>query len=306
MNRRASLACLGGIAPLFLTSSNDLLYSGALAKRKQFSFCLNTSTISGCGDYTVVDYINIAGEAGYDGVELWMGDIRKYLDEGGTKADIKGALKKHKLTFENTIGFAPWLSGETGLHQMRTDMELLAELAAKRIAAPPVGYEGDQPLDLFRVGEQYRKLLAIGRETGVMPQLEFWGASDLFWHLGQAMMVLTATAEKDARLLPDIYHLFRGASDFAALDLLNPAYIDLFHLNDFPGDKPREAQTDADRVFPGDGVAPVREVLVYLTHASDEKVLSLELFNRTYWQRPALEVAQEGLEKMKQQVSAAP
>jgi sugar phosphate isomerase/epimerase len=301
MNRRQSIATLGGLTSLLLAGPLQAKEGGNtdMAVRKKFTYCLNTSTISGCGDYSVVDYINIAGEAGYDGVELWIGDIRKYLEQGGIKDDITNALKKYKLTFENTIGFAPWLSGPQGLEKMRSDMELLASLGAKRIAAPPVGHSGEAPLDLFQVGEQYKKLLVIGRQTGVMPQLEFWGASDIFWHLGQAMMVLTATAEKDARLLPDIYHLFRGGSDFEALPLLNPAFIEVFHMNDYPGDKARLEQNDADRVFPGDGVGPIREVLNYLSGAPGKKVLSLELFNRNYWNRPALEVAEEGLEKMK-------
>lgn len=302
MNRRDSLACLGIVAPLLLSGNQSVDSMRTAIKRKQFSFCLNTSTISGCGEYSVVDYINIAGEAGYDGVELWMGDIRKYLEQGGTKLEITTALKKHKLTFENTIGFAPWLSGSQGLEKMHSDMKLLATLGAKRIAAPPVGYKGEEALDLLAMGEQYKKLLAIGRETGVMPQLEFWGASDIFWHLGQAMMVLTATGEKDARLLPDIYHLFRGGSDFEALHLLNNQYIEVFHMNDYPGDKDRLEQNDADRIFPGDGVGPLVEVLTYLSGSSGEKVLSLELFNRDYWKRPALEVAEEGLVKMKKAV----
>jgi len=301
MNRRTSLASLGGFASLLLANplkiNKDKISN--TTGRKKFKYCLNTSTISGCGEYSVVDYIHIAGEAGYDGVELWMGDIQKYLEQGGGKADIRAALSQHKLIFENTIGFAPWLAGAAGTEAMRADMELLAELGAKRIAAPPVGYKDKKPLDLLKVGKQYKNLLEIGRETGVMPQLEFWGASDIFWHLGQAMMVLTATGDEDARLLPDIYHLFRGGSDFAALDLLNGRYIEVFHMNDFPGNKPRLDQTDADRVFPGDGVGPVKNVLSYLSAAGGDKVLSLELFNRSYWQRPAQEVAEEGLEKMK-------
>lgn len=294
------LATWGLMTPL---QANRSVLAGP-AERK-FTYCLNTSTVSGCGDFSVLDYLAIAAESGYDGVELWMGDIRKFLSNGGTKAAIRTALETYELTFENTIGFAPWLAGDTGLATMREEMELLAELGAKRVAAPPMGHDAAQAVDWFQLGQQYKKLLAIGRETGVMPQLEFWGASPVFWHLGQGLMALAATAEADARLLPDIYHLFRGGTDFAALSLLNPAYVEVFHLNDFLADKPRLEQSDADRVFPGDGVAPITEVLRYLAEAPGHCVLSLELFNRAYWERPALEVAQEGLAKMQQVVKVA-
>jgi sugar phosphate isomerase/epimerase len=79
----------------------------------------------------------------------------------------------------------------------------------------------------------------------------------------------------------------------------------VFHMNDYPADPPRERITDADRVFPGDGTAPLEEILRTLASVGFRGMLSLELFNRTYWQQPALTVARTGLEKMQQAVRAA-
>jgi sugar phosphate isomerase/epimerase len=57
--------------------------------------------------------------------------------------------------------------------------------------------------------------------------------------------------------------------------------------------------SDAHRVYPGDGVAPLKEVLRDLRLAGFRGFLSLELFNRDYWKQDALAVAKTGLEKMK-------
>jgi sugar phosphate isomerase/epimerase len=70
-------------------------------------------------------------------------------------------------------------------------------------------------------------------------------------------------------------------------------------MNDYPADPPREKITDAHRVYPGDGVAPLVEMLRDLRRLGFSGFLSLELFNRDYWKQDALLVAKTGLAKMK-------
>jgi 2-keto-myo-inositol isomerase len=60
------------------------------------------------------------------------------------------------------------------------------------------------------------------------------------------------------------------------------------------------AITLADRVFPGDGSAPLPEILNELRQINPEIVLSLELFNPDYWKMDALRAASTGLLKMKE------
>jgi sugar phosphate isomerase/epimerase len=70
-------------------------------------------------------------------------------------------------------------------------------------------------------------------------------------------------------------------------------------MNDYPAQPPRAEITDAHRVYPGDGVAPLRELLRDLRRIGFRGALSLELFNREYWTQDALAVARTGLEKMR-------
>jgi sugar phosphate isomerase/epimerase len=248
----------------------------------------------------LLKYIDIAAEAGYDGIELWVRDVKSYLESGYSAASLKTYIDNSRLKVENAIGFAPWISGgKPGMEQMQEEMELMASIGGNRIAAPPAGVAEDKPLDLFMAGEKYAEVLELGRKTGVMPQLEFWGASKSLWHLGQTLMVAAAANDADARLLPDVYHLFRGGSGFDGLKMLNGEMIEIFHMNDYPAATPRLEQVDADRVYPGDGVAPLRQILTDLKNMGSPKTLSLELFNRTYWQQDPLEVAKTGLAKMK-------
>ena len=277
----------------------EILWDQDTSPPSKFSYCLNTSTISGQNS-GLCKYVEIASRAGYDGIEVWVRDVKAALDAGESPTSLKRFIEDHKLKVESAIGFAPWMAeGDAGLIQMEQEMTMLASIGCKRIAAPPAGAPGDKALDLFATGEKYQKLLDLGRKTGVMPQLEFWGTSPVIWHLGQVLMIAAVANDPDVKILPDIYHMFRGGSGFNALKILEGNMIDIFHLNDYPASKPREEQDDADRVYPGDGVAPMSQILTDLKNMGGEKVLSLELFNRTYWEEDPLLVAKTGLAKMK-------
>lgn len=298
ISRRKAIASLTlGSAALSLPLISQ---TGKASDPSPFRFCLNTSTISGQKP-DLKKQVEIASEAGYDGIEVWVRDVQDALAAGSTTSSIKSFIDDHGIRAENAIGFAPWMTGgDAGFRQMEEEMNMLAGIGCLRIAAPPAGVPGDEPLDLFMAGEKYALLLELGRKTGVMPQLEFWGSSPALWHLGQVLMIAAVADDPDARILPDVYHLFRGGSGFDALKMLNGSLIDIFHLNDYPADIPREEQTDADRVYPGDGAAPMKQILSDLKNMGGEKVLSLELFNRSYWEEDPLEVARTGLQKMKQ------
>ena len=67
----------------------------------------------------------------------------------------------------------------------------------------------------------------------------------------------------------------------------------------------RKEITDAHRVFPGDGVAPLAVLFRTLRATGFRGMLSLEVFNREYWNQDALLVARTGLEKTREAVRAA-
>jgi sugar phosphate isomerase/epimerase len=107
------------------------------------------------------------------------------------------------------------------------------------------------------------------------------------------------TGHPKACVLADIFHLYKGGSKIEGIRLLGRDTIQVLHMNDFPSDPPREKIDDSYRIFPGDGTAPIVEVLRLLRQTGGQKVLSLELFNRKYWAEDPLKVVKLGLEKMK-------
>jgi sugar phosphate isomerase/epimerase len=81
--------------------------------------------------------------------------------------------------------------------------------------------------------------------------------------------------------------------------------LPVFHINDYPESPPRAEIDDADRVYPGDGVAPLGELFRSLQAFGFKGYLSVELFNPDYWKQPAPTVARQALEKTRASVRLA-
>jgi sugar phosphate isomerase/epimerase len=274
-----------------------------------FRYCLNTSTIRG-QKLGLEKEIDVAAEAGYDALEPWVRTIQEYVEGGGKTSDIRKRLADRDLTVESAIAFSRWIVDDDAerakaLEQSRREMDVLAQIGGKRIAAPPAGATREPGLDLMKAAERYRTLLEIGDEIGVVPQVEVWGFSKNLHRLGQSMFVVIESGHPKACLLPDAYHIYKGGSDFNGLKAVSARAIQVFHMNDYPADPPRETIGDRDRIMPGDGIAPLTQILHDLRDNGSRAVLSLELFSPTYWEKDPLEVARIGLTKMKAVVAQA-
>ena len=274
---------------------------GPKAASGPFTFNLNTSTISG-QKLTLVQEVEIAAKAGYQGIEPWTREIDQHVKGGGSLADLGKTIRDSGLAVVDVIGFFEWAVDDEskrrkGLEQARRDMEMVRAIGGTRIAAPPFGATDQANLDLRKVAERYRALLEVGDQLGVTPIVEVWGFSRPLSRLGEAAMVAIESGHPKAAILADVYHIHKGGSDFGGLHLLGPDSIPVLHVNDYP-DLPREKLTDADRVYPGDGVAPLKELFRAFRSLGSRVHLSLELFNRDYWKDDPLKVARTGLAKM--------
>ncbi len=270
-------------------------------------FCLNTSTIDG-SQLTLREKIEITGRAGYQGIELWIRDIQRAIESGDSLKDLQKLIGDQGLILENAIGFASWIVDDPakrkqGLEVAKRDMDWVRQLGGRRIAAPPAGATKQSGLSLPAAADRYRKLLELGERMDVTPQLELWGFSQCMSRLGELAFVAVESGRPDACVLPDVYHIYKGGSDFAGLNMFAGNAIHIFHMNDYPANPSREKIQDADRVYPGEGIAPLDTIMQTLKNNGFAGSLSLELFNRSYWKQDPFHVAQTGLRKMKDVVN---
>ena len=283
-----------------------------------WKFCLNTSTIRKAeGQWgkarPITESIDAASKAGYSAIEPWIEELDAYTKGGGTLKDLGKKFADAGLAVPDCIGFAEWLVHDDdrrkkGLENAKRDMDKVLAVGGKCIAAPPVGATGGssrrddpkftEPVSAMVAAERYKALLDIGKAVGVTPLVEVWGHSASLGRLGETVLAAMECGADGGAVLPDVYHLYKGGSPFAGLKLLSAAAIGIIHVNDYPKIE-RGKITDQDRVYPGDGVAPLKEVFATLKGIGYAGYLSLELFNATYWKLDPNDVAKTGLQKMK-------
>src|SRR4051794_22717221 len=136
-----------------------------------FIYCLNTSTIQ---PVPLLDKIRLAGKHGFAAIELWLNDVFAYVQAGGQLPDVTRAVTDAGLFVPCSIAMKGWGDASeaeypAALEECRRRMDLAARLGAKYVVAtPPRG-----PADLAVVSRRYRDLLALGREIGVRPAMEY-------------------------------------------------------------------------------------------------------------------------------------
>src|SRR5262245_58613064 len=275
----------------------------AKAPNANFRYCLNTATIRG-QKLGIVKEVEVAASAGYDGIEPWVESVDAYVKGGSSLSDLRKRISDSGLTVKSAIGFPVWIVDDTekrskGFERAKREMEMIAAIGGKRFAAPPAGATSLPKLDYFQAAERYRVLLEAGDQLGIVPMLELWGFSQNLNRLGECVWVAMETGHPKACVLADVFHIYKGGSDYRGVRLLGGKTIQVMHMNDYPSDPPREKIDDSFRIYPGDGTAPITEILQLLRANGGQTVLSLELFNRKYWAMDPLEVAKEGLSKLK-------
>lgn len=271
-----------------------------------FQLGLNSSTLRG-HKLPLEQVISIAAEAGYQAIEPWIDELDRFVAEGGSLKDLRKRFEDANLSVEGAIGFFEWVVDDdskrkAGFAEARRNMELLTQIGGKRLAAPAFGATDRKDIPLSAIAERYAELCDLGTEYGIAPQVEVWGFSQTLKTLGEAAYVAIASGRRNACILADIYHLYKGGSGYDSLQLLSPAALPLFHVNDVPANFPPETITDADRVYTGDGVAPLTQVFRTLYELGFRGVLSLELFNEAYYRQDPAVVAKTGFEKLRDSV----
>jgi len=272
-----------------------------------FGYCLNTSTIRG-NNLDIVAVVNAAAKAGFHAIEPWIMEIDRYTANGGVLKDLGKRIADAGLTVEGAIAFNSFLDDDdarraAAMERLKVDMHKVAQIGGRRIAAPP-GKSG-VAVSLDNAARYYREALEMGEQAGVQPLLELWGTHPLLGPLARGIYVTVAAGRADASLLLDVFHLYKSGTPFAALKQINGAALHLMHLNDYPQATDPSTLNDGNRIYPGDGVAPLRQILRDLRDGGFRGYLSLELFNKEYWARSADENLKTAMEKIRATVRSA-
>ena len=254
----------------------------------------------------MLDKVALAGRAGYSAIEPWNDEVTAYLQGGGTILDLRKSLDDAGLRVVSVIALHGWVTAEGEeysrvLEDCKRRMDQAAALGSPYIVASPP----KEVVELGHAARRFGELMRLGKAAGVTPSMEFLGFVDGVKSVGAALEIATKCGEANATVVADVFHMVRGGGSVNDLLSLTGKQLACFHINDLPASPDPLVQTDADRVMVGDGIAPLPAVIANLLKIGYSGPLSLELFNRSLWDRDPLEVITVGLERIKELVEAA-
>lgn len=265
-----------------------------------FKSALNTSTLRPY-ELSVPDQIRTAAGAGFAGVELWVRDVQAHVEAGGSAEELRSLARDEGIEIVNGIAFFRWTDAdpevrEQGLEQARREIDLLARIGCRAVAAPPTG--NVESLSLEEIAANFVLLHRLADGLGVEAILEFWGRAPVLHSIREAQSVLRHAGIATGSMLLDLFHMYTGGSTVDDVRSLSGSRVGLVHMNDYPADPPRETIKDAERVMPGDGVGPVGAFYDALVSIGYDGYLSVELFRPEYEAGSAAGVAAQALQKM--------
>lgn len=257
----------------------------------------------------LADDVEIAAEAGFTALEVWAGKVAEYTQTRPID-DVA-----HKL---RALGITPWCINSIENITYRDAAgrrELFEELArtvalARAIGAPSIVVVPGRRPDGFNRHESVRDAIDVLRamsdiagEIGLA--FEFLGKPGCAVPvLDMAVDIIDAVDRANVGMVIDTFHFHAGNSRFEDIDRVRIDRLFVVHLNGCE-DLPREQLTDAHRLYPGEGVIPIGQILSRLHARGWDGTASVEIFRPAYWEQDPREVARTAFERAKAVAEAA-
>jgi 4-hydroxyphenylpyruvate dioxygenase len=256
---------------------------------------LNTATLTG----TLEAKLRAATLAGFDGVGVWESDLRSY--PGGSPA-AAGLISTQALAVPEVFTLRDW--------QFRSEADSSATLERARCFFEFLGdhgYETAIVVGATQAGSldvavaQLRELCDLAQPHGVRLAYELFAWGQSFSRMRDAWEMVCRTERDNLGIVLDTFHFCLAGSTLQELDAVPVDRIAIVHLADAPA-----SELDVitlcrhHRVFPGQGMLPLREIVSALEARAYAGWYCLELFNDEYSRRDPTWVAREGIAAVRQ------
>jgi sugar phosphate isomerase/epimerase len=244
----------------------------------------------------LADVLAVARATGWDAVELRRVDFARAREAGRSPAEVLDHVRASGLGVACVGVELGWMFAEGAERRRLLDVfaescRWAAALGCATVMSPVDKTRGE----VSRAAASVREVGDLAGERGVRLALEFNSQAEQFNRLERVREVLARADHPQCGMLLDTYHLQRSGGDVHALDdvaLSEIAYVQY-------SDVPRGGVTPGmmlDRLPPGQGLVPFREIFGALAKKGYGGYLSYEAPNPAAWSRPADVVAREALE----------
>jgi 4-hydroxyphenylpyruvate dioxygenase len=243
----------------------------------------------------LAEALDVIRTTGWDAVELRRLDFERAAQAGQSAEQVMERVRASGLPVACVgveLGWL-WAPGPERARLLRVFAEQAGRaraLGCATIMSPVDRGRGD-------VGEAARSIREVGdiaREHGVRLAVEFNSQCEQLNALAPMREVLARAGHPQTGLLLDTYHLGRSGASARDVEDVRPEEIAYVQYSDVPraGLEPGKA---LDRLPPGQGSVPFRELFALFVRKGYAGYASYEAPNPAAWKRPAEEVAREAL-----------
>jgi len=244
----------------------------------------------------LAEVLRVAKRVGWDGIELRRVDFARAAEAGKRAEDVLALVEVSGLGVA-CVGVEPgWMGAEDAERErlfgaFAESCRWAAELGARTVMSPV----DRGRLDLRRAATSLRAVGELAVKHGVRLALEFNSQAEQLNTLASVREVLALANDPSCGLLLDTYHLGRSGATLAEIEKVPLAEIAYVQFSDVPrsGLEPGKA---LDRLPPGRGSVPFKEIFALLARKGYRGFTSYEAPNPAAWARPAEDVAREALE----------
>jgi 2-keto-myo-inositol isomerase len=243
--------------------------------------------------------VEATAQAGFKGLEVWAEKVDRYL-ESHTTAELQALFSERGISplALDAIVFIGFRGSEYPLVQARcrTLSRIARLIGCPTIVVVPSPLP-DREMTWADVADEYVKVLRdladIAAGDGIRLSFEFLGFGWCSVRTPRAAWEIVRKVNRpNVGMTIDAAHFYGGGGLLHELDMLDPARIFAFHLDDLE-DLPKEALTDASRLLPGEGIVPLKDICASLQRIGYNGHCSVELFRPEYWALPPALLAQK-------------
>lgn len=259
---------------------------------------------------TVEEDLALCEKYGYEYIELRLDMLKDYL-AGNTVKDLQSFFKSSRIkpyafnSIEN-INFCNTEQWNRLLDLFRFGCETSQAIENPYIIVVPTMGEDMHKKTTEEVfadsTEVLAKLADIAKPYGV--KLAFEPIGDQRWcvrSLDRALEIVQAVNRPDVGLALDSINLFlyNRLGDIDTIDKVPLDKLFVYHIDDCE-DLPLGVLDHCHRLFPGDGIIPLKAISEKLHRKGYDKICSVELFRPEYWDMDPEYVIQTAAQKTKQ------
>src|SRR5437867_3140060 len=290
VNRREFLAMAAALPPLM--QANQSGQTNRIGTKSMFVSMHEASSARFDFKTAMEGY----AKAGIRAVEPDLTKVREFVMKESPAAAkrLLQDLGLRAVSSSNQLGLPePSEQRARNLEDLKWKLELAEAIGADRIVMPSAG-TGTYTEDDYKKGvDNLREAGEMAKPSGVSLMLEFTRTSRFASCLPTALKLVREANHPNIKVMMDTYHFWGGISKFEDLELLGDGELHHLHFEDVPADPPREIQGQPDRVFPGDGIAPLRRIVELLKRKKYGRAASLEMFSPMIQAMDPYQVAQK-------------